>query len=150
MKSPYEKTASEWLVNERPATGLGWWDKLVVPFLQVVDAADPAARVLDIKEKWGVLNIFVASSLKCLETMSDTLEGTSKYVCEECGRWNGEHRDGDEIFENAAEVTTGELIGRRWIKTYCTRCRIARYMRDEAEQREFEKRQLNKTGGDVA
>lgn len=107
-----------------PHVGPGWTEVLVNPFLELLCMIDPSIPVAQIKEKFGTLNIYHGGPA-WVETLANVFEAASEMCCEDCGRWDGHHRDGDENW-GVSHVTTNALPSNTWIKTLCCRCRAVR------------------------
>ena len=98
------------------ATGEGWNTHLVRPFLEAISGC-PEASVLQIKEKFGLLCIYV-SGPEWVMNLAQALEEVSGLYCEECGRCNGWQVGGDP---KPADVRT-HSGGGYWILTRCQWC----------------------------
>jgi len=73
--------------------------------------------LLQIKEKYGALNIYLTGSNEALDVV-DRIEERSRHICEECGR-------------------PGDIRKGGWIRTACGRCHRARYQSDRAKAWKF-------------
>jgi hypothetical protein len=106
----------EYRIEDYYSTGKGWF-KLVKPILEAVDKYnrdhkeniynDRKIEVIDIKEKWGGLRIYLSYYLPELESLIDKAEKLSYKTCEECG--------------TTENVTTEQVTG--WYRTLCENCR---------------------------
>ena len=116
----------------RFSVGPGWWgilDKYVPQFV----ASNPACN-LYIKEKYGVLRIYVTGKVKFLnafEQMAEEAELESETICERCG-------------------APGRLrTNLPWIQTLCDRCLEADFEQRWRIETETQKRWLSSAPEDV-
>lgn len=109
--------------------GDGWTRQLVNHFLTVVECGAPDADILQIKEKFGTLRIYL-SGPEWLEELAVMYERLSEVCCEDCGVWHGQYDErkgtGPLRESHYAIVSTGPLPSQGWIKTLCTVCRDQR------------------------
>jgi hypothetical protein len=106
----------EYKIEDYHSTGKGWF-KLVKPVLEAVDKYnrdfkeniynDNKIKIVDIKEKFGGLRIYLSYYLPELEILIDKVEELSYKTCEGCGTMNNV----------IIEQTNG------WYKTLCDSCR---------------------------
>lgn len=97
----------------------GWEEKLLRPVIaalrtDVRDGLSP--RVLQVKEKFGQLRVYVVGASPATQTAVDSMEDASGHTCEVCG-------------DEAARGTEG----RGWIRTLCEPHRITRALRRGSE-----------------
>lgn len=143
-KSPFNNTAAE--MRQHKHTGDGWNDRLVQPFLEIVCMVDPTVIVSQIKEKFGTLNIYHMGP-PWVEKLADIFEAASEMCCEDCGRWDGHHRDGDENWGVSHVTTSAGPTG--WIKTLCVRCRNVRQEEEDKRRAEYALKYPDTKRGDV-
>jgi len=79
------------------------WRGLVDRLVQ--KAFDENFCILQVKEKFGLLRIYVTLYTEELSAFIQDLENESSKICEECGSTDGVTTMGD------------------WLKTYCKKCR---------------------------
>lgn len=88
------------------------WNKLITPILDYIDIYNSGHKeedkihILQIKEKFGGLRIYVSPEPKELSEMIEKAEDESYKTCEYCGST-----------ENVTQTKHG------WIKTLCDKCR---------------------------
>jgi len=70
------------------SVGKGWQEKLVDPFLEVWRLAPPECEILQIKEKFAQLRIYVEGP-EWWQNLADALEQAADKMCEACGRVDG-------------------------------------------------------------
>ena len=88
------------LEDAKGCVGKGWHKLLEV----VWEALDPKRhKVIQVKEKWGCLRIYVDGTNMYFEGYLDGICAVSRFLCEECGE-------------------AGELRSRDWIRTLCNAC----------------------------
>jgi len=106
MKTPYE------LFGVECCTG---WKSLYQPILDKIDEYNKdkedndKIRVMQVKEKFGTLRIYVDNAPQEIYDEIDKAERTSSIVCEECG------------YKNPHKVSTSLVLG--WYRTLCQRCK---------------------------
>jgi hypothetical protein len=82
--------------------GLPGWDKLINPIIEA--AKENEVRVVQVKEKFGGLRIYLDNAPYWLYDMTDLVERLSYHICERCGE-------------------EGKLrTNRVWLKTLCEEC----------------------------
>lgn len=97
MKTPYELFHIE--------CGKGW-EKLYQPVID--EAKRTGASVLQVKEKFGTLRLYLGGASEQLYKMRDEAEERSATTCEKCG-------------------DVGKLRGKGWLVTLCDKCDEERY-----------------------
>jgi hypothetical protein len=91
------------------------WEQLLRQLLAEIEherlkmPPEQAAKVMltCVKEKWGVLRVYVANANDEIRAACDRIEEASFGVCEECGA------TGDDVYPD----------GGGWIRTLCPSCR---------------------------
>jgi len=86
------------------------WDGLVDQMLLELREIDPDIKIVQIKEKFGLLRVYfdtLSGRYNELEAIIDKYEALSGQTCESCG---------------TTENVTRE--GAYWVKTLCKECRV--------------------------
>lgn len=118
---PESLRGTKWEIAEWSGVGEGWWSLLEKIHSQVSEV-DPGYVVLQFKEKFGGLRVYLYPSddisdekRNQINELVDKIEAESYTVCEECG-------------------SPGEVRRSGWISTLCDPCEEAR----SKKKKEFE------------
>lgn len=76
------------------------WKKLLELLHTDISAVDPAYEVVQVKEKFGSLRVYLVNENDEIEQLLHTALVRSQYICEMCGE-------------------PGEVGGQYWVKTLC-------------------------------
>jgi hypothetical protein len=91
--------------------GDGWFDltaELLGGLEEIRKTEAPNLKLLQAKEKFGMMRVYLSSATKEAHDLVDKIEGISAYVCEDCG-------------------DLGKLVSvRGWIQSLCIPCQKER------------------------
>ena len=125
----YSMDTKKWI--EHPGVGKGWQREIILPLLCLFDLV-PEADILQIKEKFGLLRIYMTGPA-WLITMVNFVEQVSVNCCEDCGGWQNCAYD----MMMPLKVTTAAVKPGHWIRTLCQGCRAKEMARYEEEHAKY-------------
>jgi hypothetical protein len=99
-------------IQDSYSCGNGWKpliDEVLTEIIKYNETAEDKISLLDIKEKFGGLRIYIIPSIEYIEELIEKAENESYKICEVCG-----------TKENVTTNRTG------WHKTLCDFCRSKR------------------------
>jgi len=94
------------LEEAQNAVGSGWKNLVTLAWL-VCKQQDPPRAIVQVKEKWGGLRIYISSGPRSMFDFLIKIEKLSFKVCENCGK-------------------TGKPRLNGWVKTLCDKCQKER------------------------